>query len=470
MMSEVFFRPARSGLLVLLTLWTFLALAGTAGAQEEGGEAPPPEPITIDDPLIETEVLALRQLPLTASELAIEADAWLGLLRDSNKQIANETIRLRDMEGDQADELRKRIAEMSAERDQIVRNFLETLSGWEKKGGAPEEVAALRQYHTAIFTEELRVTDFQTLLAKALAWVMDEDGGIKLGIQTAVIVGSFLLLLIAARFVRGIARRLFGRIPNLTMLLKSFLVAVVYWITLAFGLMVVLSFLGIDITPLFALVGGAAFIIAFAMQDTLANLAAGLMIMINRPFDVGDYVDTAGINGTIKGVSIASTTLVTPDNQIHIVPNSKVWGDIITNVTSSETRRIDLVFGIGYDDNIETAQKVLEELVASHPLTLDDPAPVIRVSELADNSVNFICRPWSKTSDYWTVYWDLTRQVKEAFDAAGVSIPYPQRDVHIHQIPAPKNASSSGVSSLSQGPRSDDMPPADRDDDETEGG
>jgi small conductance mechanosensitive channel len=110
-----------------------------------------------------------------------------------------------------------------------------------------------------------------------------------------------------------------------------------------------------------------------------------------------------------------------------------VWGNIITNVTSSATRRVDLVFGIGYGDDIEKAQQVLEQVVAAHPLTLDEPAPTIRVSELAESSVNFVCRPWTKTSDFWAVYWDLTRQVKEAFDAAGISIPFPQRDVHVHQ-------------------------------------
>jgi small conductance mechanosensitive channel len=403
-----------------------------AEAQPEA-EAPPPEPVTTDDPLVETDVLALRHLPLTADELAIEAQGWQDLLQAKNQEIADATIELRSLDGDAAETMREQIAKVSAERDQIARNYLQTLASWEKKGGNPDEVAAFRQYHNAIFTEELRVTDFQTLVSKALAWLTDEEGGVKLGYQAAVIVGAVVLLLILASIVRRLAGRAFQRIPNITTLLQTFLIGVVYWLTLAFGLMVVLSFLGIDITPLFALVGGAAFIIAFAMQDTLSNLASGLMIMINRPFDVGDYVDSAGINGTIESVSVASTTFITPDNQRHVVPNSMVWSNIITNVTSRDTRRVDLVFGIGYDDDIEKAQKILEEVVAAHPLTLDEPAPMIRVHELGESSVNFVCRPWSKTSDYWTVYWDLTRQVKEAFDQAGITIPFPQRDVHVHQ-------------------------------------
>ncbi|MEM7024542.1 MAG: mechanosensitive ion channel domain-containing protein, partial [Pseudomonadota bacterium] len=395
-------------LAVLLLLFA-ASLPGLAqdAAESQQAEEAPPEPVTTDDPMAETEVLALRQLPLTADELAIEAKGWQDLMKVKNQEIADAGVELRGLEGDAAEKLRETIAEMSAERDQIARNYLQTLAGWEKKGGVPEEVAKFRQYHTAIYTEELRVTDVRTLLEKGFAWLTDDEGGILLGYQILVIVVALLVLLIVARLVRRVFRRLLSRIPDLTTLLQSFVVGVIYWLTLAFGLMVVLSFLGIDITPLFALVGGAAFILAFAMQDTIANLASGLMIMLNRPFDVGDYVDTAGINGTIDSVSIASTTLITPDNQRHIVPNKMVWSSIITNVTSSETRRVDLVFGIGYADDIETAQKVLEEVVAAHPLTLDDPAPVIRVHELGDSSVNFICRPWSKTSDYWAVYWDL---------------------------------------------------------------
>jgi small conductance mechanosensitive channel len=213
--------------------------------------------------------------------------------------------------------------------------------------------------------------------------------------------------------------------------------------------MIVLAALGVNITPLFALVGGASFIIAFAMQETLSNLAAGLMIMINRPFDEGDYVQVAGLGGTVRHVSIVSTTVTTPDNQVIVIPNSKVWGDVITNVTASDTRRVDLVFGIGYGDSIEQAQKVLEEVVAQHPLILKEPAPVIRVSELADSSVNFIVRPWTKTSDYWSVYWDLQRAVKEAFDANDISIPFPQTDMHLHVVD--KDKASTPAALLAQG-------------------
>ncbi|MEM1315009.1 MAG: mechanosensitive ion channel family protein, partial [Pseudomonadota bacterium] len=220
--------------------------------------------------------------------------------------------------------------------------------------------------------------------------------------------------------------------PNLSKLLQAFFVGVVYWLVLSIGLMVVLSALGIDVTPIFALVGGASFILAFALQSSLSNLAAGLMIMINRPFDEGDYVSVAGVAGTVKAVSVMSTTVTTPDNQVIVIPNASVWGDVITNVTTSSERRVDLVFGIGYADDMDRAAEVLREVVAAHPLVLKEPEPMIRVGALGASSVDFICRPWVKGADYWTVYWDLQQQVKAAFDAAGISIPFPQQDVHLN--------------------------------------
>ena len=142
-------------------------------------------------------------------------------------------------------------------------------------------------------------------------------------------------------------------------------------------------------------------------------------------------MDVGGVAGTVKAVSIVATTVVTPDNQVIIIPNRNVWGNVITNVTASDTRRVDLVFGISYEDSIPDALKVITETVKAHHLVLEDPEPVVRVHALADSSVNFVCRPWAKTSDYWAVYWDLTQQMKERFDEVGISIPYPQRDLHI---------------------------------------
>jgi len=201
------------------------------------------------------------------------------------------------------------------------------------------------------------------------------------------------------------------------------------------GFLIAIAQLGIEVAPLLAGLGIAGFVVGFALQDTLSNFASGMMILVYRPFDVGDVIEAGGVSGKVDQMNLVSTMVLTFDNQLLVVPNSKIWGDVIRNVTHRDKRRVDLTFGIGYSDDIPTAERILTEIVAAHDKVLDDPEPVIRLHELGESSVNFIVRPWSKTSDYWDVYWDVTREVKRRFDEEGVSIPFPQRDVHIYQDP-----------------------------------
>lgn len=244
-------------------------------------------------------------------------------------------------------------------------------------------------------------------------------------------VVALWVLMIVARVFRRAATRGVDRIPNLSRLLKKFIATAVYWATFVFGILIVLGLFGINVTPLFAVFGGLSFILGFALQDTLGNLASGLMIMVLKPFDTGDYIEVGGSSGFVDEMSIVSTRIRTFDNQIIVVPNSKIWGDVITNVSASPERRVDLVFGIGYTDKAQHAIDVLKDLIAAHPMCLKNPEPEVFVGELGDSSVNIFCRPWSKSDDYWTVYWDLTGQAKERFDSEGISIPFPQRDVHL---------------------------------------
>lgn len=409
------------------------AAPAEAAAEEEGPELPE----VLLDPAVDPQVLEYRLVPLTKDELAALAGEWLQIVKAKTEEVAEAQVEISQSDGDVAEAKRDELTELVAERKNLFNNYDKVVAAWEKKGGDEAAVADYRAYKSSIIIEETRTADFRTLMNQALAWLVARDGGIELGIDIAIVVGSFLLLLIVARIVRRIMGRYIGRIPNLSKLLQAFLIAVIYWLVLAIGIMVVLSALGIDVSPVFALIGGASFIMAFAFQDTLGNLASGLMIMINKPFDQGDYVDIGGVAGTVKSVSIVATTVTTPDNQVIVIPNKNVWGNVITNVTASATRRVDLVFGISYDDSIPDAIRVMDEAVRQHPLVLAEPAPVIRVNELADSSVNFICRPWAKTGDYWAVYWDLTQRIKEDFDAAGISIPYPQQDVHVKASAAP---------------------------------
>ena len=219
---------------------------------------------------------------------------------------------------------------------------------------------------------------------------------------------------------------------DMSALLKNILVSTSGGVVMALGVLMALSQVGISLAPMLAGLGVAGFIVGFALQDSLGNFASGAMILIYRPYDVGDLVEVTSAAGLVKKMNLVSTTIATLDNQILVVPNSKIWGDVIKNVTAQKERRIDLEFGIAYDDDIELAERILIEIVSAHEKVLADPEPTVKLHTLGDSSVNFIVRPWTKTENYWNVYWDITREVKLRFDREGISIPFPQRDVHVH--------------------------------------
>jgi small conductance mechanosensitive channel len=202
-------------------------------------------------------------------------------------------------------------------------------------------------------------------------------------------------------------------------------------IVLLLGIMIAFSQIGISLGPLLTGLGIAGFIVGFALQDSLSNFASGMMILLYRPFDVGDTIEAAGTRGRVSHMSLVNTTIMTFDNQSLIVPNNKIWQDVIRNVTAQKELRVDMEFGISYDEDIDRVDKILMDVVKGHPLVLKDPAPDLKVGSFGDSSVNILCRPWVKTEHYWEVFWDLNRQVKQAFDREGVVIPFPQRDVHI---------------------------------------
>ena len=418
--------------LIVLLLASFLVLAGPALSQENGTTSEEVELAPrLTDPAIPTEELAFRVIPLTKEELDPLARAWLDIVQAKTEEIAERQVAMLNDPSAATDGAYQEIAELVEDRAGLFERFTMVVNALESKGGDPAVVSDFRAYRDSVLFNETILASPKAIAFAFFNWLTRADGGLSIAIDFGVVILSFVALLFLSRFARRLARRWIGRVPNISKLLEAFLVGVVFWLFIAVGLLIVLAALGVNVTPLFAMIGGASFILAFALQDTLGNLASGLMIMVNRPFDEGDYVLVGGIGGTVRSVSIVATTVTTPDNQVIVIPNKNVWGNVITNVTASDTRRVDLVFGISYDDSIEEAQKVITEIVRTHPLVLSDPEPTIRVNELGASSVNFICRPWTRTSDYWSVYWDLTQRVKTAFDDAGISIPYPQQDVHI---------------------------------------
>ncbi|WP_435214420.1 mechanosensitive ion channel family protein [Luminiphilus sp. nBUS_16] len=214
-------------------------------------------------------------------------------------------------------------------------------------------------------------------------------------------------------------------------ILISFVTSITKAILLLFVAIAALNQLGIDTTSLIALLGAAGLAVGLALQNSLQNFAAGVMLIVFRPFKAGDFVELAGVAGVVENIGIFSSVLRTGDNRELIIPNGAIYGGIITNYSARSTRRVDMVFGVDYGDDLREAKALLRTIILADDRVLAEPEPVIAVSELADSSVNFIVRPWVKSADYWPVLWDTTEKVKLEFDAQGLSIPFPQMDIHL---------------------------------------
>ncbi|MFT5462345.1 MAG: small conductance mechanosensitive channel [Planctomycetota bacterium] len=265
------------------------------------------------------------------------------------------------------------------------------------------------------------VTDPEKLMADAIPIV----------IKVALAAAIFIIGRMVARIVSKMVRKILTKKADET--LAQFLSSIVFMLLMVMVVIAALDQLGVETTGFAAILAAAGFAVGMALQGSLGNFAAGVMLMLFRPIKVGDFIEAGGTSGVVLEIGIFSTIMKTGDNKRIIVPNNNVTGGNITNYSAHDTRRVDLVFGIGYDDDLKQAKELLHTIVNEHPLILKDPEVTIAVSELADSSVNFVCRPWVKSSDYWGVLFDLTETVKLRFDAAGISIPFPQTDVHVHQ-------------------------------------
>lgn len=454
-----------SALLLIIGLSVFAAAAAEAGDH--------PQALTTSNPSISKDELVLLLVPLSKEELLIEAGGWQEIVKAKAQEIARAEIAvLRDNKAiDKAEALRKKTEATKAQVEKVAEKVAAIDEAEEAKKAEKvdllENVTTLREERTLmldnmrIVINELeaktdkddadtraRIKDYRRYISTVSGihvdvsdttsawvsfkgWVTSEQGGLRWLVNIGSFLGILVLSWFLAKFLSKMMHKAMARVA-LSALLVDFLVKSVHWVVMFIGIIWALSALEISIAPLLALVGAAGFIIAFAMQDSLSNFASGLMILFFRPFDMDDLVDAGGVSGKVSSMNLVSTTIRTLDNKLMVVPNSKIWNDVITNATGVTERRVDLEFGIGYSDDIEQAHQILEEIVASHPKVLKDPAPLIKLSALADSSVNFICRPWTETIDYWDVYWDITKEVKKRFDAAGIGIPFPQRDVHLY--------------------------------------
>lgn len=263
------------------------------------------------------------------------------------------------------------------------------------------------------------------------------DQVMEVAVQWGILLGKAVAVFIVGRIIAKLILKIITRMLKRSQM-DEMLVSFVRSISNAFLMLIIviaaLNVLGVDTTSLIAVLASAGLAIGLALQDSMKNFASGVLLLVFKPFVRGDYVDAAGTEGVVQDINLFSTVMLKLDNREVIIPNGTIWGNVITNYTAQENRRVDMVFGIGYGDDIHKARSVIEQVLSGEDRILADPAPDIVVAELGDSSVNFYVRPWVKADDYWPVKFAITEGVKLAFDSQGVSIPFPQMDVHLDQV------------------------------------
>ena len=358
--------------------------------------------------------------PLRRDNLSELAEMWLGHLQQAVD--AEAALILGGSASGDA------LAKAESRREAVADRLDVVLDSLEAKGGDSEEY---RDYMSAVGGSRIDWFNPQAVVDYFVEWATSPDGGIRLVLNVVKFVSILVIAWLLARIFAGVARSAVKRLPKSSTLLQEFVVTMTRRIVLIIGIVVALGALGLNIGPLVAAIGAAGLVIGLALQGTLSNFASGILILVYRPFDVGDAVKVGGVSGKVEAMNLVQTTILTWDNQIQFVPNNEIWDSVITNINGRDIRRVDMVFGIGYGDDMAKAESIIAQVIEQHEQILAEPAPTIKVHELADSSVNFVVRPWVKNADYWGVWWDLTRKIKERFDAEGVGIPFPQRDIHL---------------------------------------
>lgn len=429
---------------LLISMWvtTGFSLCAEGSGQSTGGEKKASELASVAEVVTEPNLkipvsqLAAQLRPMRKPVLEKQVDLWLKALEEQIKHTTVYTFRIDS--GELSEEERKQfilLEKSSHEKElEISKRAKVVVAALAAKGGDITEAQTYIKSATDLSSELDSSGKVQYVAGVLANWFKDPEGGIvfaqKLVVAIVIMIGFWFL----SRLTKRLVKRAFSQRRKGSRILRDFTIRSISWVVMLIGLMVSLSSLGVEVGPMMAAMGAGGFIVGFALQDTLSNFASGMMIMIYQPFDEGDFVEVSGVSGKVEKMSLVSTTLLSLDNKELIIPNKKAWGETITNYTGRDVRRVDLVFGIGYSDDIEKSMRVLRALADEHALVLGDPGITVGVHSLGDSSVNLFLRPWAKTDDYWDVHWDLTKAAKQQFDAEGITIPFPQRDVHVHQV------------------------------------
>lgn len=397
---------------------------------------------TTQDPTTSKTTLKHLLRPLSQDELDAELKSWLDILQETVSKSSQLLIQLEELRSDpepDKDRINQLQKELDQNRSREVTLILQTnlvIEELEAKGGPTEKIDAAKKYIKAISdkgSDERPIQELSTTIGSIKKWYNQEGGGERLVRRILVVLLNLVIFWAIVKLMGYGLTKLLDRRRLGSKMLTHFISKTSGIAGLIIGMLFGLGSLGVEIAPLLAAFGAGGFVLAFALQETLGNFASGLMIMVYRPFDVDDLVEVDNVTGTVEKMSLVSTTLRSADNKELIVPNKKAWGETIINYTSKSIRRIDLEVGIGYNDDIEKACTILKEVADNYDGVLDKPSTSVGVKSLGDSSVNLFVRPWVHTSNYFDVKSDLIKMVKQRFDKEGISIPFPQREVHISE-------------------------------------
>ncbi|EGJ32504.1 MULTISPECIES: mechanosensitive ion channel domain-containing protein [Moorena] len=330
------------------------------------------------------------------------------------------------------------ITKLRDERAGLSERFEVVLEELETKGG---DVELYKKYVNAISGIKVDVTDTQGTWITIVGWLQSKEGGQRWANNIGKCLGIIAGFSILSVILSTVLEKSLGMFPNISVMLGQFLVTLTRQGLFVVGILVGITALEVSIGPLIAMIGAAGFVVAFAFQSTLGNLANGLMILLYKPFDVGDTIEVAGVKGKVQDVNLICTTIKTSQNKIIIVPNNSVWGNVIENETISPVRAIFITVRISYANSITEAIQVLKDIANSHPLVLEDPGPWIDTGELAEYAVNIWFMVYTKREDYWTAYCDLRQIIKERFEEEGIVIPLPSQEIYISETMAKEEGS-----------------------------
>lgn len=407
--------------------------ATESAASEEDSD--PATAVTVDDETIPTDELALLVKPLTLSELETEASAWQLLLQEHAQELADLEIAIKQEGEETSDSIHNRqlvqVTALQTEEAAIIDRFNTVLDALERKGGDP---ASYRTYIDAISGIELDLTDTQGVRIRLMGWLTSPEGGIRLGIGILKFGSILLVALFLSPRLGRLTDTLLSRVEAVSGLFRGFATMIVRRGVLVLGALLAVASLGVSLGPILALVGGASFVLAFALQSNLGNFASGLMLLVSKPFDVGDEVEVAGYWSYIHSISLANTKIKDFDGNLITIPNNTVWGGNIINYTHSDIRKLALPIHVKFTEDLNKIYEMWSDIANSHPKVLDDPAPSwFPWNAHYDYYIWVGLKAWARVDDYWTVYIDLLKELQVRLDEAGIELASPTQDIRLQQ-------------------------------------